>query len=52
MRSNFDTYNLAVNFYKLGTKLIMPAHLKSQFERASSSIVLNIAEGSGGWSHS
>jgi four helix bundle protein len=47
MRSQFQTYNLAVEFYKSGLNITMPAHLKSQFERASSSIVLNLAEGSG-----
>ncbi len=47
MRSKFIAYNLSVEFYKKGRNIFMPAHLKSQFERAASSIVLNLAEGSG-----
>ncbi len=47
MRSKFIAYNLAVELYKKGRRTFMPAHLKSQFERAASSIVLNLSEGSG-----
>ena len=47
MRSQFIAYNLAVELYKKGRKTIMPTHLKSQFDRAASSIVLNLSEGSG-----
>ena len=47
MRRNFRTYNLAVEFYRLATVLNLPRHLKDQLSRASSSIVLNLAEGSG-----
>ena len=47
MRGNFLTYDLAVRFYRAGQKVQMPAYLKSQFDRASSSIVLNTNEGSG-----
>ena len=47
MLANFKTYQLAKEFYSLTNELKMPAHLKDQFLRASSSIVLNIAEGSG-----
>ena len=42
----FRTYQLAVQFYKLGRSINLPRHLKDQFLRASSSIVLNLAEGS------
>ena len=44
---NFRTYNLAVEFYKKSKNLVLPRHLKEQFSRASSSIALNLAEGSG-----
>lgn len=42
----FFTYELAVGFYQEAKQIKMPYHLKEQFERASSSIVLNLAEGS------
>ena len=44
---NFKTYNLSVKFYKDCSKLKVPIFLKNQFDRASSSIVLNLAEGNG-----
>ena len=47
MLSNFHTYNLSVQLYKMGKNIIMNANLKNQFERAASSVVLNVAEGSG-----
>lgn len=47
MLHHFDVYNLAVQFYRAGNTVRMPTHLKSQFNRASSSIVLNIAESTG-----
>ncbi|MBT7668611.1 MAG: four helix bundle protein [Bdellovibrionales bacterium] len=47
MLKKFYTYQLAVKFYRAGEKIKMPRHLKDQFERASSSICLNLAEGSG-----
>ena len=43
---NFRTYQLAVKFYKKGSSHNFPRHLKEQFLKASSSIVLNLAEGS------
>ncbi len=47
MRNQFICYNLSVELYLKGIKCVIPAHLKSQFERAASSIVLNLSEGSG-----
>ena len=44
---NFRTYNLAIEFYKLTSTLELQSHLKEQLLRASSSIALNLAEGSG-----
>ncbi|MBP9837300.1 MAG: four helix bundle protein [Proteobacteria bacterium] len=44
--NNFRTYNLAVEFYRSTKSLPMPYHLKEQLNRASSSVVLNLAEGS------
>ena len=43
---NFRTYNLAVIFYKQCQNLKMPYYLKDQLNRSTSSIVLNLAEGS------
>jgi|APSaa5957512622_1039677.scaffolds.fasta_scaffold103617_2 four helix bundle protein len=47
MLQNFRTYQLSVEFYRAGQKIRMPKYLKDQFDRASSSICLNLAEGSG-----
>ncbi len=47
---NFRTYQLAVEFYKKSRNLNLKGNLKNQFDRASSSIVLNLAEGSGKFS--
>ncbi|MCR9203027.1 MAG: four helix bundle protein [Halobacteriovoraceae bacterium] len=45
---NFKTYELALDFYKECQKLKIPNKvIRDQFERASLSIVLNLAEGSG-----
>lgn len=43
---SFFTLELAVEFYRLSKGLKMPAHLKSQYLRACSSIALNLSEGS------
>lgn len=47
---NFKTYQLAVKNYQTLEKLPLPRHLKDQLLRASSSIALNLAEGSGKFS--
>ena len=47
MIKNFRTYFIAVEFYKQAKKLSLPRHLKDQLNRASSSVVLNLAEGHG-----
>lgn len=46
MITNFRTYDLAVQFYHSVKTLRLPGHLKNQLLRASSSVVLNLAEGS------
>ncbi|MBL6988835.1 MAG: four helix bundle protein [Bacteriovoracaceae bacterium] len=47
MLKKFRTYQMAIRFYKGAQKLKLPRHLKDQMDRASSSVVLNLAEGSG-----
>ena len=47
MLQNFKTYQLAVRFHKDCLVLRVPSYLRDQLLRASSSVVLNIAEGSG-----
>ena len=47
MLENFRTYQLAIQYYRLVKRLELPKHLKDQLLRSSSSIVLNIAEGTG-----
>ena len=45
---NFKSYQAAVLFYRSLNRLPkMPAHLRTQLERAASSIALNLAEGNG-----
>lgn len=46
MLSEFRTYQLAVQHHKVVLQLKLPLYLQDQLLRASSSIVLNIAEGS------
>jgi hypothetical protein len=44
---NFRTYQMALELYRQGKSQPMKGELKDQFERASLSVVLNLAEGSG-----
>jgi four helix bundle protein len=44
---NFRTYDLAAKFYEKCQKLKLKQPIRDQFERASLSIVCNLAEGSG-----
>ena len=44
---NFRTYQLAVDFYKQCQKVEVAEPIKSQFQRATLSVVLNLAEGTG-----
>jgi four helix bundle protein len=43
---NFRAYQLAVKFYHICERLHCPKHLREQLSRASSSIALNLSEGS------
>ena len=43
----FRAYALAVEFHRAVQALAIPSYLRDQLFRASSSVVLNIAEGSG-----
>ena len=43
---NFRTYQLAIIFFKECEKIKLTGPAKNQFERATLSIVLNLAEGS------
>ena len=45
MQKNFRTYHLAVSFFRLTRELKLGHVLSDQLTRASSSIVLNLAEG-------
>jgi len=42
----FNTYQLAIQFYRNSQKLHLKEPLKNQFHRAALSVVLNLAEGS------
>ena len=44
---NFRTFDLAVSFYHTCTSLSLRGNAKDQLDRASRSIVLNLAEGRG-----
>jgi four helix bundle protein len=43
----FRTYELALRYHRLVEAARTPAYLRDQLLRASSSVVLNVAEGSG-----
>ncbi len=43
---NFRSYRLAVQFHQACKSLKLPSYLKDQLLRSSSSVALNIAEGS------
>jgi len=45
--TTFRAYELAVQFYRESRSCRLPSHLRNQFDRASSSIVLNLGEGWG-----
>ena len=46
MLKNFRCYHAAVEFYRLCEEVKCPRHLREQLSRASSSIALNLSEGS------
>ena len=46
MKNKLFALELAVKFYEDSRRLRMPLHLKNQFDRACSSIALNLSEGS------
>lgn len=43
--TTFRTLELAKDYYRLTRKIKLPSHLKDQFQRSSSSVALNLAEG-------
>ncbi len=44
---NFKTLNLAIDLFKCCQRLKLESYLQEQLNRASSSVALNLAEGSG-----
>lgn len=46
MLQNFRTYQLALDLYKVVRAIPAPAYIRDQLQRASLSVVLNLAEGS------
>ena len=47
IHNNFRSYQVAVQVFQEAKTLQLPAYLKDQCLRAASSVVLNLAEGSG-----
>ena len=47
MLKNFKTFQMALSFYRKTKSLNLKGEIKDQLERASLSIMLNLAEGSG-----
>ena len=47
VHNQFRSYQVAVHVYKECRSLPLPSYLKDQCVRAASSVVLNLAEGSG-----
>lgn len=47
VHKNFRSYHLAVAVFREAKALQLPAYLKDQCLRAASSVILNLAEGSG-----
>jgi four helix bundle protein len=47
MLQKFKTYQLAVQFHNVCKATTVPSYLRDQLLRSSSSVALNIAEGSG-----
>lgn len=47
MLENFESYKLALKIYRTCKTLTVPDFLRDQLDRASSSVVQNLAEGSG-----
>lgn len=47
VQNNFRSYQVAVEVFKEVKKLQLPTYLRDQCLRAASSVVLNLAEGSG-----
>jgi four helix bundle protein len=47
VHNNFRSYSVAVQVFKQFRTLQLPSYLKDQGLRAASSVVLNLAEGSG-----
>lgn len=47
MLKDFKAYQFALEYHKACSRLTLPAYLRDQLQRASASVALNLAEGSG-----